>query len=86
LVLFLFEFLFFNRLFVAGNLCLNENDKLTLWDSTMMPNIPGMPAIICLIFSPCVEIRYTFLKIKIIVYVLYSFFILFLDTILLILK
>lgn len=46
------------RLFVAGNLCLNESDKLTLWDTTMMPNIPGMPAIICLIFSPCVEIRY----------------------------
>ncbi|XP_025201691.1 probable ATP-dependent RNA helicase spindle-E [Melanaphis sacchari] len=46
------------RLFVAGNVCINENDKLTLWDTTMMPNIPGMPAIICLMFSPCVEIRY----------------------------
>ncbi|XP_026807070.1 probable ATP-dependent RNA helicase spindle-E [Rhopalosiphum maidis] len=46
------------RLFVAGNVCLNENDKLTLWDTTMMPNIPGMPTIICLIFSPCVEIRH----------------------------
>lgn len=50
--------LYFIRLFVAGNVCMNENDRLTLWDTTMMPNIPGMPAIICLIFSPCVEIRY----------------------------
>ncbi|XP_050064006.1 probable ATP-dependent RNA helicase spindle-E [Aphis gossypii] len=46
------------RLFVAGNLCLNESNKLTLWDTTMMPNIPGMPSFICLMFSPCVEIRY----------------------------
>ncbi|XP_060863705.1 LOW QUALITY PROTEIN: probable ATP-dependent RNA helicase spindle-E [Metopolophium dirhodum] len=46
------------RLFVAGNVCLNENDRLTLWDTTMMPNIPGMPAFICMMFSPCVEIRY----------------------------
>lgn len=45
-------------MFVAGNVCLNENDKLTLWDTTMMPNIPGMPAIICMMFSPCVEVRY----------------------------
>lgn len=37
---------------------MNENDRLTIWDSTMMPNIPGIPAIICLMFSPCVEIRY----------------------------
>ncbi|XP_050536688.1 ATP-dependent RNA helicase TDRD9 [Daktulosphaira vitifoliae] len=45
------------RLFVAGNVSANENERLTLWDTTMMPNIAGMPAIICLMFSPCVEIR-----------------------------
>ncbi|VVC33086.1 Hypothetical protein CINCED_3A021098 [Cinara cedri] len=46
------------RLLVAGKVCMNENQKLTLWDSTMMPNIPGIPSILCLMFSPCVEIRY----------------------------
>jgi len=57
---FVYKYLFyFIRLFVARNVCMNENDKLTLWDTTMMPNIPGMPAIICLMFSPCVEIRCT---------------------------
>jgi len=50
-------------LFVAGNVCLNENERLTLWDTTMMPNIPGMPAIMCMMFSPCVEMRYTLSKI-----------------------
>lgn len=53
-----FNLHFITRLFVAGRVCMNEIDRLTMWDSTMMPNIPGIPAIICLMFSPCVEIRY----------------------------
>lgn len=54
---------FIIRLFVAGNVSISENDRLNLWDTTMMPNIPGLPAIICLMFSPCVEIRYSSLLI-----------------------
>ncbi|XP_050437543.1 ATP-dependent RNA helicase TDRD9 [Adelges cooleyi] len=48
---------YYERLFVAGNVSVNETEKITLWDTTMMPSMAGIPAIICMIFSPSVEIR-----------------------------
>lgn len=34
-----------------------SRDKLFLRDTTIMPSLPGLPALICLFFSPMVEMR-----------------------------
>lgn len=43
---------------VAAFVGTNPNgDKLNLRHTTMMPNIPGLPALLCMMFSPMVELR-----------------------------
>ncbi|XP_047033671.1 probable ATP-dependent RNA helicase spindle-E isoform X1 [Helicoverpa zea] len=46
------------RLLVAGDVGCNEgNTRLTLRHTTLMPNIPGLPAILALLFCPVAELR-----------------------------
>ncbi|XP_048486162.1 probable ATP-dependent RNA helicase spindle-E [Plutella xylostella] len=48
----------YERLLVAGVVGTNESaGKLTLRHTTLMPNIPGLPAIIALLFCPTTELR-----------------------------
>lgn len=48
----------YERLLVAAYVgCNEQNTKLTLRHTTMMPNIPGLPAIIALLFCPAAELR-----------------------------
>ncbi|XP_049877718.1 probable ATP-dependent RNA helicase spindle-E [Pectinophora gossypiella] len=48
----------YERLVVAADVGQNEtSSKLTLRHTTLMPNIPGLPAIIALIFCPMAEFR-----------------------------
>ncbi|CAB3245863.1 unnamed protein product [Arctia plantaginis] len=48
----------YERLLVAAYVgCSEDNSKLTLRHTTMMPNIPGLPAIIALLFCPLAELR-----------------------------
>lgn len=43
---------------VASFVTTNEaGDKLTLRSTTVMPNLPGLPALVCLMFAPMVELR-----------------------------
>lgn len=43
---------------VASFVTTNESgDKLTLRSTTVMPNLPGLPALVCLMFAPMVELR-----------------------------
>lgn len=45
-------------MFVACSVTANQNGHhLTLRDTTQMPNIPAVPALISLLFSPMVELR-----------------------------
>ena len=47
-----------DRLLVAGSV--NENptgENLTLRDTTLMPNLPGLTAILALLFTPRMELR-----------------------------
>lgn len=53
-----FGFLFIFRMVVASSITTNEGgDKLTLRGTSVMPNIPGLPALMCLMFAPMVELR-----------------------------
>ncbi|KAK3926135.1 putative ATP-dependent RNA helicase spindle-E [Frankliniella fusca] len=46
------------RLLVAGFVASNSSgSKLTLGHTTLMPHIPGLSALMCLLFSPCIELR-----------------------------
>ncbi|KAL0869154.1 hypothetical protein ABMA27_007445 [Loxostege sticticalis] len=48
----------YERLVVAADVGQNEtNSRLTLRHTTLMPNIPGLPAIIALLFCPVAELR-----------------------------
>ncbi|XP_060805355.1 probable ATP-dependent RNA helicase spindle-E [Amyelois transitella] len=48
----------YERLVVAANVGQNQtSSKLTLRHTTLMPNIPGLPAIIALLFCPVAELR-----------------------------
>ncbi|CAG4957696.1 unnamed protein product [Colias eurytheme] len=48
----------YERLLVAGEVGHNEHSgKLTLRHTTLMPNIPGLPAILALLFCPVAELR-----------------------------
>ncbi|CAH0400477.1 unnamed protein product [Chilo suppressalis] len=48
----------YERLVVASDVGQNEaSSKLTLRHTTLMPNIPGLPAIIALLFCPVAELR-----------------------------
>ena len=53
----------FYRLLVAASVGQNpQADCLILRHTTLMPNLHGLASIICLIFAPCIELRYrTFL-------------------------
>jgi len=53
----------FYRLLVAASVGQNpQGDRLILRHTTLMPNLHGLASLICLIFAPCVELRYrTFL-------------------------
>jgi hypothetical protein len=53
----------FYRLLVAASVGQNtQGDSLILRHTTLMPNLHGLASLICLIFAPCVELRYrTFL-------------------------
>jgi len=53
----------FYRLLVAASVGQNpQGDRLILHQTTLMPNLHGLASIICLIFAPCIELRYrTFL-------------------------
>lgn len=45
------------RLVVATSVTSSNNNRLTLRNTTIMPNIHGLAALICLIFAPRVELR-----------------------------
>ena len=46
------------RLMVAGSVSLSaETEKVITRDTTVMPFIPGFPSLMCLLFSPTVELR-----------------------------
>ncbi|KAI8425063.1 hypothetical protein MSG28_006931 [Choristoneura fumiferana] len=48
----------YERLLVAAEVGQNEqSSKLTLRHTTLMPNVPGLPAIIALLFCPTAELR-----------------------------
>ncbi|KAL4706344.1 hypothetical protein ACJJTC_016638 [Scirpophaga incertulas] len=48
----------YERLLVAADVGQNEmSSRLTLRHTTLMPNIPGLPAIIALLFCPVAELR-----------------------------
>lgn len=48
----------FFRLLVAGYVGTNPSgDKMKIGHTTFMPNIHGLSALMCLIFSPTVELR-----------------------------
>jgi len=53
----------FYRLLVAASVGQNpQGDCLILRHTTLMPNLYGLASLICLIFAPCIELRYrTFL-------------------------
>lgn len=34
-----------------------SGDRISIRDTTVMPSIPGFPALMCLLFSPMVELR-----------------------------
>ncbi|XP_076166049.1 tudor domain containing 9 protein spindle E isoform X1 [Ptiloglossa arizonensis] len=46
------------RLLVAGTVSQNiTGSALTLYNTTLMPHLPGFTALIALIFTPCIELR-----------------------------
>lgn len=46
------------RMVLASFVSINPSrNKLSLRDTTVMPSLPGLPALICLLFSPMVEMR-----------------------------
>ncbi|XP_043254813.1 probable ATP-dependent RNA helicase spindle-E isoform X1 [Colletes gigas] len=46
------------RLLVAGSVLQNvHTSNLTLYNTTLMPRLPGLTALITLIFTPCTELR-----------------------------
>ncbi|XP_047994104.1 probable ATP-dependent RNA helicase spindle-E [Leguminivora glycinivorella] len=48
----------YERLLIAGDVGQSEHsNKLTLRHTTLMPNVPGLPAIIALLFCPTAELR-----------------------------
>merc|ERR1719422_2509542 len=48
----------FSRLMVASGFALNAaGNSMIARDTTIMPQIPGLPALVTLLFSPCVEYR-----------------------------
>jgi hypothetical protein len=51
------------RLLVAASVGQNpQGDSMTLHHTTLMPNLHGLSSLVCLIFSPIIELRYrTFL-------------------------
>lgn len=53
----------FYRLLVAASVGQNpQGDRLILRHTTLMPNLHGLASLVCLIFAPCIELRYrTFL-------------------------
>lgn len=53
----------FYRLLVAAAVGQNpQGDCLILHHTTLMPNLHGLASLVCLIFAPCIELRYrTFL-------------------------
>lgn len=47
-----------SRLMVAAFVGLNpDGDVLVARDTTIMPQIPGLPALVCLLFTPTAELR-----------------------------
>lgn len=51
-------YILFYRMLVAG--CVGTNptrEKLSLRHTTVMPNIIGLPALLCMMFAPMVELR-----------------------------
>jgi len=49
----------FYRLLVAASVGQNpQGDHLILRHTSLMPNLHGLASIICLIFAPCMELRY----------------------------
>ncbi|KAK7595428.1 hypothetical protein V9T40_013253 [Parthenolecanium corni] len=48
----------YERMVVASFVTTNElGNKLILRSTTIMPNLPGLPALVCLMFAPMVELR-----------------------------
>ncbi|KZC06335.1 PREDICTED: probable ATP-dependent RNA helicase spindle-E [Dufourea novaeangliae] len=48
----------YQRLLVAGSVSQNVyGSSLTLYNTTLMPRLPGLTALIALIFTPCMELR-----------------------------
>ncbi|KAF4521821.1 hypothetical protein B566_EDAN012478 [Ephemera danica] len=48
----------FDRLIVAASVHNSQDgNRLTLRQTTIMPNLPGLPALVCLLFAPRVELR-----------------------------
>ena len=46
------------RLMVAANMRINDaGNSLIARDTTIMPNIPDLPALACMIFTPTMELR-----------------------------
>lgn len=46
------------RMVISAFVTINSaGDKLSLRDTTIMPSLPGLPALVCLMFSPMVELR-----------------------------
>jgi hypothetical protein len=49
----------FYRLLVAASVGQNpQGDRLNLRHTTLMPNLHGLASLVCLIFAPCIELRY----------------------------
>ncbi|KAM8921066.1 ATP-dependent RNA helicase TDRD9 [Pelodytes ibericus] len=48
----------FQRLFIAASLSVNASGStIMLRETSMLPAIPGLPALICMLFSPVIELR-----------------------------
>lgn len=45
------------RLLVAQSTSKSDKNLLTLRNTTFLPNIPGLTALLSLVFAPCVELR-----------------------------
>lgn len=55
----------FYRLLVAASVGQNpQRDQLIVRHTTLMPNLYGLASLVCLIFAPCIELRYRTFLIK----------------------
>ena len=49
----------FTKMMVSANVGLNHSGNTLLSrDTTMMPNIPDLPSLVCMLFTPAIELRY----------------------------